>query len=316
MATVSDFYKEWLSPTPYVIAHTSGSTGIPKEIRLLKDDMIASAKATNLRFCIDSASVLALPLSVDYIAGKMMCVRALEARCKLLELPVSNTLTIDCDIDLLSIVPSQADCLIEHPEYALRIKNVLVGGAALSAERAKNLVNAGYKVYSSYGMTETCSHVALADLSSAEPVYHAMPGITFAIDSRDCLVIKAPAFSFGNLVTNDVVRLIDDSSFIWRGRFDNVINSGGIKISAEELEAYLASALSDRPFYIVACEDQKWGQVPGLVFEGREDEIGEISELIAGIVDACRLPKKFKAVKALPRTANGKIIRSADFSDL
>lgn len=308
MATVSDFYKEWYSPCPYVIAHTSGSTGKPKEIRLLKDDMRASARATNCHFGINSTSILGLPLSVDYIAGKMMCVRAIEAGCQLLEMPVSNTISLDCDIDLLSVVPSQTDSLIARPSLAAKIKYAIIGGAPLSKERKRALVSAGYHAYSSYGMTETCSHVALAEVTDDEAVYRAMPGISFSTDERGCLVITAPHFSFGRLVTNDIVTLLDSGSFLWRGRYDNVINSGGIKIAAEELEALLSELLAHE-LYVVACPDEKWGQVPALVFCGDEFEIEPVRRLIGENVDKIRQPKVIIAVGKLPRTANGKILR-------
>lgn len=308
MATVSDFYDEWRSPSPYITAHTSGSTGTPKEIRLLKDDMRASARATNLRFGIDSRSVLGLPLSVDYIAGKMMCVRAIEAGCRLLELPVSNNISLECVVDLLAIVPSQVDSLIAQPSMSSMIRNVIVGGAPLSGERINALVSAGYRAYSTYGMTETCSHVALAAVHKGTPVYHAMPGITFSTDDRGCLIIHAPGFSFGRLVTNDLVSLIDATSFTWRGRYDNVINSGGIKIAAEELERQLTE-LTGRDLYVVAAPDDKWGQVPALVFLGDESEIGPVKALIERSVDHKRCPKIIKAVAVLPLTANGKILR-------
>ena len=116
MATVEDFINEWRDASDYIVAHTSGSTGQPKEIRLLKSDMAASAKATNAFFGIDSRSVIGLPLSVDYIAGKMAVVRSLLAGCRLLEMPVSNELHIDSRVDLLSVVPSQVDSLLVRPD--------------------------------------------------------------------------------------------------------------------------------------------------------------------------------------------------------
>ena len=100
MACIADFIREWESDCDYIVAHTSGSTGDPKAIRLPKSDMRVSARATNRRFGIDSSSVIAAPLSTDYIAGKMMCVRAIEAGCRLIDMPVSNTVTVDRKIDL------------------------------------------------------------------------------------------------------------------------------------------------------------------------------------------------------------------------
>lgn len=309
MATIDDFIKRWRDGNDYIVAHTSGSTGRPKEIRLLKSDMVASAMATNNFFGIDSRSVIGLPLSVDYIAGKMAVVRSLLAGCRLLEMPVSNELHIDSHIDLLSVVPSQIDSLLTDPCVADRLGAVIVGGAALSPGKRTALTDAGVRAFASYGMTETCSHVALCDMSVGNDVYKAMPGITFSVDDRDCLVIEAPAFSFRRLVTNDIVDLVDLSSFIWRGRYDNVINTGGIKYAAEELEV-LYSIYIPVPFYVTSIPDDKWGEAIAVVVECDEVEVDGLMRTLRSVVDHLRCPKKIIAVDSLERTSNGKIRRN------
>lgn len=306
MATVEDFINEWRDASDYIVAHTSGSTGQPKEIRLLKSDMAASAKATNAFFGIDSRSAIGLPLSVDYIAGKMAVVRSLLAGCRLLEMPVSNELHIDSRVDLLSVVPSQVDSLLSVPTD--KIGAVIVGGAALSPSRRAALAVTGIRAFASYGMTETCSHVALCDISDSSDVYRAMPGITFSADDRDCLVIEAPAFSFRRLVTNDIVELVDASSFRWRGRYDNIINSGGIKFAAEELER-LYSAFIERPFYVTAIPDDKWGEAIAVVVEDDASVAESLLTALRHNVDHRRCPKKIIAVDSIENTSNGKIKR-------
>ena len=77
--SVWEFIAEFLDDKPYIMAHTSGSTGKPKPISLAKSDMKASARFTNRFFGLTSQSTLHLCLSPDYIAGKMMLVRALES---------------------------------------------------------------------------------------------------------------------------------------------------------------------------------------------------------------------------------------------
>lgn len=270
--------------------------------------MMASAKATNERFGITSSSVLGLPLSVDYIAGKMMCVRALTAECQLYEMPVSNHLQIDREIDLLAVVPSQVDSLLTDDNAPRLVKNIIVGGAPLDKPRIDALCEKGFNAYLTYGMTETCSHVALSNLLQDDGIFKAMPGISFSTDNRNCLVIKAPVFSFGELVTNDIVELIDNYSFRWIGRFDNVINSGGIKISPEQLETQI-SRLIKMPFYVVGCVDDRWGEVPVLVFEGEKADECKVIELIRSVMDHRICPKRAVAVTSLPRTNNGKILR-------
>lgn len=312
MATLSSFLEEWHSACPYIEAHTSGSTGRPKAIRLLKTDMRLSARATNEFFGIDSRSVLATPLSMDYIAGKMMAVRADAAGCRLIELPVSSRIELPDSlphVDLLPIVPAQIDTILAQSGYAGRIGALLIGGAAPSPDQCKALADAGFNAFISYGMTETCSHVAIARADDTSRTFHAMPGISFETDSDGCLTIVAPKFSFGRLATRDIVDIISPHAFRWRGRADGVINSGGIKLFPEELEELYRSVLGDRPYYVCAAPHKQWGQCVALILEGTADT-GEIAAALrAAIADSRRLPKIINMVDVLPRTATGKILR-------
>lgn len=309
---LSGFLEEWHSACPYIEAHTSGSTGRPKAIRLLKTDMRQSAMATNKFFGIDSSSVLATPLSMDYIAGKMMAVRADVAGCRLIELPVSSRIELPdttSRIDLLPIVPAQIDSLLEHSEYAARIGALLIGGAAPSAAQCRALADAGYNAFISYGMTETCSHVAIARADDPGRTFHAMPGISFESDADGCLTIVAPAFSFGRLATRDIADIVSPQEFRWRGRADGVINSGGIKLFPEELEELYRGVLGDRPYYVCAAPHPRWGQCVALILEGPADTAAIAAGLRGAIADTRRLPKIIDTVAELPRTATGKIVR-------
>lgn len=307
-----EFIDEWNDGLPFVEAHTSGSTGTPKTIRLLKSDMRQSARATNAFFGIDASSVLVSPLSTDYIAGKMMVVRALEAGCRLVQIPVSNTIEWPDAVErarLFPIVPSQIDSLLAEPRLASRIDAVLIGGAAPSQEQCRALARAGYRAFISYGMTETCSHVALARADDPQRVFRAMPGITFETDADGRLIICAPAFSFGRLQTNDVVELFDDRSFCWRGRADGIINSGGIKLFPEELEALYAPALPGQAYFVRKQPHPVWGEAVELVVEGTGDENALRESLRTIVTDSRRMPKSIRFVSAIPRTSNGKIRR-------
>ena len=307
-----EFLEYWHSGEPYMEAHTSGSTGTPKVIRLLKDDMKASARATNTFFGIDSSSLLVCPLSLDYIAGKMMAVRALEAGCRIVFVEPSNApaLPESVAIDLLPVVPSQLEFLMHQPSVLARVRNLLIGGAAPSEADCSALGSVGVRAYISYGMTETCSHVALALASDPERVYHAMPDISFSADSAGRLRVIAPAFSFGILQTNDIVDLLDANSFRWLGRADNVINSGGIKLFAERLEAMYATVMGGIPFYVTACADSKWGQAVCLVAETDTATLNILAAQLAQRISNHRmLPKYYRAVTAIPRTSTGKIKR-------
>lgn len=313
---INQFIAEFTSECPWVQAHTSGSTGAPKPLRLPKSDMRLSARASNLFFGIGADSHVASPLSPDYIAGKMMCVRALEAGCRFTQLEVSSAIVLPPDtaaIDLISVVPAQIPSLIEMPELNTRIRKVLVGGAPASQQALEALCAKGVEVWVSYGMTETCSHVALARGDDPMLIFRAMPGIEFSADASGRLIILAPDYSFGTLITNDVVEIIDGSSFRWLGRADNIINSGGLKLVPEQLENEFANILpAETVFYVGARPSTKWGSELVLFVEGDDATGRHMLELLdASVSDRRHLPKHVEAIKNFPRTSSGKIIRNS-----
>lgn len=311
MASISDFLKEWRSALPYVTAHTSGSTGVPKEIRLLKSDMERSARATCRFFNIGPKSTLLLPLSPDYIAGKMMIVRAEVSGANLIaETPSMMPLQKDygVDIDLLPIVPSQLSGVLASP-YIRRVKALLAGGAPLSPAQEEATRNAGIPLYASYGMTETCSHVALRNVTAGEEFFTFLPGITGSTDSRGCLVLGMPGFSFGKLVTNDIVELSGDSTrFRWLGRFDNVIISGGVKLHPEEIEHVIAP-LFNQQFFIAGRPDDTWGTVAVLCVEGTVADTEQLTAAMRRLLPPRSVPKEIISVPEFARTSSGKVIR-------
>lgn len=302
------FLKEWYGPADHIVTRTSGSTGTPKEIRLPKADMLRSAASTVARFGLHEGSVIASLLPVESIATRMAIVRSIVARCRYLDMPPANVFTITARIDLLSIGPSQADRLIACPGYAPLLGDVMIGGAPLDRSRRDALLALGYRIWESYGMTETCSNVALR--RADEELFTANPGITFATDSRGCLRVSAPGYSFDGLQTNDIVELASPVAFRWKGRADNVINSGGVKIFPEQLEAELAPRIPV-PFYITAVADPVWGQAAALVVEGGHAEATAALRALDAIADRRRRPHYIAAMPQLQRTPNGKIRRIA-----
>ncbi len=306
------FLREWDDCSDSVVAHTSGSTGTPKEIRLLKSDMVASALATCRRFGIGSSSLLYMPLSASYIAGKMMLVRAAVSGARIQVVPPSlDPLPVPPvgRVALLPIVPAQADRFLASP-YASMVDAVIVGGAPISAETEQALASSSAAVYATYGMTETCSHVALRRVGDPATPFEAMPVITFAVDPRGCLVIEAPAFSFRRIVANDIVELLTPTAFRWRGRADNIINTGGIKVVPEELESKLAPLLTGISFYITSRPSERWGSELVLVVESPDDfNRAAFMEAASHILPHRLLPKQIITLPTLPRTPPGKLLR-------
>lgn len=303
------FVAEWMEPTPYIIAHTSGSTGAPKEIRLSKDDMRASARATIEYFGLNSDSTLTLPLSPDYIAGKMQIVRAVEAGCRLVtEKPSSHPFKEypykQCS--LIPIVPSQLDGFLESP-ISECTDNVIIGGAPMSPQQEQTVIERDIRAFATYGMTETCSHVALRRIG--EECYKALPGIRFSTDSRGCLVIETSTLSCGHLVTNDMVALVSDTTFRWLGRHDNVINSGGVKIHPEEVEKILIPLLPHGvTAYVTARTNERWGEEAVIVTDS--PALGqEVLEQLKQLLPPHRSPRDIVYTNNIPLTSSGKIVR-------
>ncbi|MDE7154258.1 MAG: AMP-binding protein [Muribaculaceae bacterium] len=299
-----EFLQQWYSDSEYIIAHTSGSTGKPKEIRLLKSDMIASADATNRFFSIGPDSRLVCPLSASYIAGKMMIVRAIRADATLEMLTPSNRLELHGDITLLPVVPSQIGSLVNL--NGVNVENLIVGGAPLTADMEKKLISYPSNSYATYGMTETCSHVALRKVG--EPMFEALPGVSFSIDEKQRLQLELPQFSFKRLSTNDIVELHTPTSFRWLGRYDNVVNSGGIKLFPEEIERELTPFVKG-DFYLCGLPHPLWGEqlvmcvTPDTVVDRHAMEI---------VIPHYRLPKQTIVLPAFQYTSTGKLRRTLD----
>lgn len=308
-----EFIDMWFDELPFITAHTSGSTGAPKEVQLLKKDMIASAVSTNQYFGITSDSTLLCPLSADYIAGKMMIVRAIISGAELwLENPTNRPVQKDYGmVNLISVVPSQVPYLLDRTDSLSKLQSILIGGAQLPRQLSERIIDSGVDAYVSYGMTETCSHVALrkVDCSKSE-IYEAMPDIYFSKDSRDCLVIHSDVRSFKELHTNDMVELIDNRHFSWKGRFDNVINSGGIKVFPEEIEQQIRAVIPKNiEYYIAKSNSEKWGEVPVLIMSEKIEDMETVLQAVCGAVQhKAQRPVEIMC-KPIKHTASGKIIR-------
>lgn len=315
---ISAFLREWFNCSDHVIGHTSGSTGEPKEIRLLKSDMLASAKLTNVFLGLSSASRLLLCLSPSYIAGKMMIVRALLANASLLAVkPCSQPFEgLHQVVDLAAVVPMQLEETLKSSTAAEQlkcVKSILIGGAPVSPALLADIRHLPSVCYATYGMTETVSHVALKKLNGKDKsrFYSALGEVSFEKDERGCLVIHAPHLQQQQFVTNDLADLIDPFHFEWTGRYDHVINTGGIKISPENLEQKL-SVLIPEPFFITSLPDSRLGQKIVLVIEHTpytSEQRKLLDDRLKKILTRFELPREIYFRAPFERTYSGKIIR-------
>ncbi len=314
---LAGFLLDWLYPKSTLLVNTSGSTGSPKTITLEKAKMIASAKATGAYFDLPEGTKALSCLSFNYIAGKMMLVRALTLGWQLEVVfpnkkPLSQT---KIDFDFAAMVPLQ---VMGSMKDLHRVKQIIVGGAPVSAVLEKQLRAVPAKMYATYGMTETITHVAIKKLNhrteeeEESNVYEALPGVSFSVDERKCLVIDAPDVSSEKVVTNDVVDLLSETRFKWLGRADFVINSGGVKIHPEQVEQVLDLVI-DAPFFVTSMPDETLGEKVVLVIEGNEDSFPEIDYV--GL-DPYEIPKEIFFVKEFSYTTTGKINRKESLKGL
>lgn len=309
------FFKEWADERDFILGKTSGSTGDPKTIKLSKRAMLASAELTNSFFNLKAGDSILLCLSVNYIAGKMMLVRAIAGGLNVVVAKPSSEPDWKGSVALAAMVPMQVQQLLSSAKgrKALSmVENLIVGGSPLSRDCAEKLSDLPVNAYMTYGMTETVSHVALSKIGrETRPVYTAMSGVRFSLDNRGCLVISAPHLSEENVVTNDVAELISDMSFVWKGRFDNVINTGGVKVHPEVVEDRLRG-LIDRRFYVMAEPDVKFGEIVVLKIEGTplsDDLLRKLQSDIARRLSKFERPKKILFLAKFNETDSGKVIR-------
>ncbi|VXB99906.1 O-succinylbenzoic acid--CoA ligase [Flavobacterium sp. 9AF] len=299
---IGSFLLEWLDDNSYIEVETSGTTGVPKIIRLEKRAMIQSALATGDFFNLDPGDTALLCLSAKYIAGKMMLVRALILGLELDITTVDGNPLLNNDkvYDFAAMVPLQVENSLEKLRH---IKKIIIGGAPVSKALAEKLKKKKINAFETYGMTETITHVAARKIGTE--TFKTLPNISISKDDRDCLVIQAPKILADPIVTNDIVTLVNEKEFIWLGRFDSVINSGGIKLFPEQIEIKLQSFIKER-FFIASESDEKLGQKVILVIESKEKSIPDT------VFDNLNKFEKPKAIYFIPKfvtTETGKLNR-------
>lgn len=296
------FLSQWLDENDFIEVQTSGTTGKPKIIKINKQAMVNSAIATGVFFDLKEGDSALCCLPVKYIAGKMMLVRAMVLGWNLEVVePKSNPLeTMSKFYDFVAMVPLQVENSIDKLH---QIKKLLIGGASISQELASRIIEEQCEVYESYSMTETVTHIALRRIG--EKYFETLPNVTLALDDRGCLIIDAPFINSEKIITNDLVELISETQFIWKGRVDNVINSGGIKLFPEQIEEKIKPYINRR-FFVAGIDDILLGQKVVLVIEGEKFAVEDTVFLELGKYEK---PKEIHFVSKFAETETGKIKR-------
>lgn len=305
---IGNFLLDWLDEKDYVLTNTSGSTGLPKAIKIKKQQMVNSSVMTGDYFALEPGDRALHCLPSQYIAGKMMLVRAMILG---LELDLASPSTIPpydhhTTYDLCAMIPLQLQNSLDRLE---NMKTIIVGGAQVSKSLRAALQNVNPTVFETYGMTETVSHIAVRQLnktSEEQSHFKILRDISISKDDRDCLVIDAPELSENKVVTNDVVTLVSNTEFDIIGRYDHMINSGGVKLFPELIEAKLQDHIKSR-FFITSENDKDLGQKVVLVLEG---DSSKVDAAAFASLDKFEVPKVVYNILKFIETPNRKLHRA------
>jgi o-succinylbenzoate---CoA ligase len=322
---IIDFCQNWQSGQEEFIIKTSGSTGEPKPIILNRNQMIASAKLTGKTFGLNSSDTALVCLNVEYIAGMMMLVRGMVLGLNLTIIEPSGNPFHELKnpvFDFFAFVPLQLENLLEIDENLAVLnqsKAIIVGGAAVNEVLEQKIQRLTVPVFSTYGMTETVSHIAIRRLNGENKSgnFHVLDGVKIEIDNRNCLNIISESSNNKLVQTNDIVETISEKEFRLIGRFDNIINSGGVKIQLEKVEKAIEKEIqifNPKRYFAYGIPDEKLGQKLVLVVETDIFE-GNLKELILSkiklILPKYEIPKEIIFIKSFQETPSGKIDKKA-----
>ena len=309
------FLEKWFDASPVITVHTSGSTGTPKELVVRKDRMMQSARLTCEFLNLQAGDTALLCMNLRYIGAMMVVVRSLVAGLNLIVRPASGHPLSDIEEPLrfAAMVPLQVYNTLRVPEEKERLEQtdiLIIGGGAVDDTLEAEISALPTAVYSTYGMTETLSHIALRRLNgeTASKHYYPFPSVELSLSAESTLVIKAPLICGEVLQTNDIACLYPDGSFTIAGRKDNVINSGGIKIQAEEMEKRLRPFIPV-PFVVTSVPDPRLGQALTLLIAGQVD-VRELESKLQTVLDAYHRPRHIFMTESIPQTENGKTDRA------
>ncbi len=311
---LANFLSEWWNDSDKIKVETSGSTGKSKIIEINKSQMIASAKNTIIFFNLQPGMTALLSLPISFIAGKMMVIRAIIGKLNLIIVPPTSTPVswIKREIDFAAFTPMQIykELHIQSENLSL-LKTVIIGGAAINNELNNLLQDAPFKAYETYGMAETLSHVALRKANGLDKQAAFFPInelFDFKMSATGTLMINAPEVTNGWIMSNDIARFNKDGSFTIIGRNDNIINSGGIKQSPEDIENKISSLISSN-YFISSIPHKELGQQIILIIEGDNINQQKLTEEIKAKLNKYEQPKAIYYLSKFIYTKSGKIRR-------
>lgn len=298
----------------FMEVQTSGSTGVPKMIKIKKEHMRASAQMTLDFLKLKVREKALLCMSPSHIGGIMMIVRSEigDMDLTIVEPSARPLKNIEGDFDFVAMVPYQVAASLEDLH---QIKKLIIGGGPIAPDLENKLRSLPNEIYHTYGMTETISHIAMRRVNSADnEVFKVLPGIDIYLDERDCLVINASALGVKDLPTNDLVELKSTDSFVWLGRYDNVVNSAGVKLHPESIEKKIGDV--GYPYFLAGISDSKFGESLVMVVESDESMELEAFKNYFQTLGKYEIPKRIFTVSKFAMTESGKLNRKETLKDI
>ncbi len=316
-----------VEPDTALIVRTSGSTGAAKGVLLSAAALRASGEATHRRLGGPGTWLLAMP--AHHIAGVQVVVRSLLAGTPLTVMPRSGfrgRVFVEAASDVLSadgprytaLVPTQLGRLLTEGGDALAALRsfdaVLIGGAATNPTMLTRVLEAGVRAVTTYGMSETAGGCVYngtpldgVKVRLVDNVIH-LSGPTLSHGYR--LNPKTDAFHNGWFHTSDLGTLTNGTLKIL-GRTDDVINTGGEKVTPTTVE----QALTTHPAVLEACvvgiPDPEWGQqVAAAIVTNGPVDLTELKAAVRQALGPHATPKQIKIVPHLPLRGPGKIDRT------
>lgn len=319
-------------PGDAFVLYTSGTTGDAKGVRLTTANMEASAAGCQEALGGAEGDRWLLCLSPHHVGGLAILYRSVLAGQPVISLDRFQPETALEALRggrpaLVSLVPTMLIQLLEAggAEELRGLKAILVGGAPAPAGLVREWAALGLPVCPSYGLTETCSQVAVvppgraAELAGASGLPHS--GARISIQDGE-VVVEGPVVSpgyvnpdlagpaGGRFATGDAGRL-DSEGVLWvAGRLDDAVITGGENVQPEEVEAVLRTHPDVADAAVVGRPDQTWGQVlEALVIPARPVSPEALGDWCRRRLASFKVPRKVTFVRSLPRSEGGKLLR-------
>jgi|GEM_PF-261707 len=325
---VAKIISQWQKKESYYSLTTSGSTGAVKELKFSYNQLKISAKQTIDFFGLTNDDELLCCLPVNKVAGFMMIIRALEANADLIITEPSlyplDSLKKNLSVSFAAFIPSQFEIILNqyshYQSFFRYTKAVILGGMAVGFELSEKIKTIDTAVYETYGMTETLSHFALKKLNGENqaPFFTLLNENEIMMDENECLMVKSRITQNKWLKTNDVVEILSNNTFTIRGRADNIINTGGIKIFPESIEQrimlYVSKFFHTERFIIAGFKNQQFGEIPVLILECvsiHKTNFELFFNSIAEVLEKYEIPWKIYIEERFSETENLKLNRKA-----